>query len=48
MAKKVGKFLLNLAIYLVIVFGILFGMPRFLVWYLHTPYPMAAITSGSM
>lgn len=39
---------MNVAIYFVIIFGIVFGLPRFLSWALHTQYPMAAITSGSM
>ncbi|MEK7630863.1 MAG: signal peptidase I [Patescibacteria group bacterium] len=46
--KRALFFLLNLAVYVAIVAGVLFGLPRFLSWYLHTPYPMAAITSGSM
>ena len=46
--KRVLKFFLNVGIYAAIVVGMLFGLPRFLSWYLETPYPMAAITSGSM
>lgn len=46
--KSFLKFLLNIAIYIGIVAGLLFGLPRFLAWKLGTPYPMAAITSGSM
>src|SRR3989344_8794896 len=46
--KRVLKFLLNVGIYAAIVVGMLFGLPRFLSWSLKTPYPMAAITSGSM
>ena len=50
--KSTGKKLLwgffNAVFYIVIVGAILFGLPRFLSWYLQTPYPMAAITSGSM
>jgi len=42
------RFILNTAVYIGIVAGLLFGLPRFLTWYLETPYPMAAITSGSM
>lgn len=45
---RAWKHALNIAIYLVIIFGIIFGIPRFLTWKLHTTYPMAAITSGSM
>ena len=47
-AKKIGKIFLDIAIYGAIVIGLLYGLPRFLAWYLHTPYPIAAITSGSM
>ena len=46
--KRIGKFFLHLGIYIGIVVAVLFGLPRFLSWYLVTPYPMAAITSGSM
>lgn len=42
------KFVLNLVLYVGIVLGVLIGMPRFLAWKLETPYPLAAITSGSM
>ena len=45
---KAGKFFVELVIYVVIIGGIVWGVPRFLSWYLQTPYPMAAITSGSM
>ena len=34
--------------YVVIVGGTVVGLPKALSWYLETPYPMAAITSGSM
>lgn len=46
--KSFLKFILNMIIYIAIVAGVLIGMPRFLAWYLDTPYPLAAITSGSM
>jgi len=46
--RKWLSFLLNSFVYFAIIFGILIGLPRFLVWKLDTPYPMAAITSGSM
>lgn len=46
--KKAWRKILNAAIYFVIIFGIVFGLPKFLSWSLHTSYPMAAITSGSM
>ena|SRR3989344_6913769 len=42
------RFILNLFVYLAIVAGLIFGLPRLLSWGLNTPYPMAAITSGSM
>lgn len=48
MTQKIIKILINLTIYAAIVAGILFGLPKFLVWYMGTPYPIAAITSGSM
>lgn len=46
--KRAARFTLNLFIYLAIVGGLIFGLPRLLTWALKTPYPMAAITSGSM
>jgi len=46
--SKLKSFLWNFIFYVVIIGGIIFGLPRFLVWKLQTPYPMAAITSGSM
>ena len=46
--KKAWRKILNVVIYFVIIFGIVFGLPRFLTRALDTPYPMAAITSGSM
>lgn len=45
---RVMSHLVNLAVYVLIVAGIVFGLPKFLVWKLHTTSPMAAITSGSM
>jgi signal peptidase I len=35
-------------LYIVVLIGIVLGLPRFLSWSLNTQYPMAAITSGSM
>lgn len=46
--RRLFKFLLNVGIYITIVAALLYGLPRFLSWYLETPYPIAAITSGSM
>lgn len=45
---KIKSALINLVIYSAIIFGIIFGLPQALSWYLDTPYPMATITSGSM
>lgn len=39
---------INLAVYVLILGGIVFGLPKYLVWQFNTSYPMAAITSGSM
>ncbi len=46
--SRAARFILNLFVYLAIIGGLIFGLPRFLTWALETPYPMAAITSGSM
>lgn len=46
--KKVLKIVLELVVYAVIFVGVLYGLPKALSHYLKTPYPMAAITSGSM
>jgi signal peptidase I len=42
------NFFINVVIYIAIVAVLVFGLPRFLSSTLQTPYPMAAITSGSM
>ncbi|MEK7585517.1 MAG: signal peptidase I [Patescibacteria group bacterium] len=42
------KLTLKLVIYFAVVGGLIFGLPRFLSWSLATPYPLAAVTSGSM
>lgn len=42
------RFISNLLIYVLIIGGVVYGLPKFLVWFLDTPYPLAAITSGSM
>ncbi len=42
------KTIINIFTYIAIVAVIVFGLPKFLSYYLETPYPMAAITSGSM
>jgi signal peptidase len=46
--KKFAKILLDTLIYVTIVAGILWGVPKGLSAYLGTPYPMATVTSGSM
>lgn len=46
--KSPLRFLVNALAYILIMGGIVFGLPKFLAWELNTPYPMAAITSGSM
>lgn len=46
--KSFVRSLGNFLVYVAIVLGIVFGLPKFLSWSLDTPYPMAAITSGSM
>lgn len=46
--KKTKSLLVNFLVYVLIVGGIVFGLPRILTKVLNTPYPMAAITSGSM
>ena len=46
--RKTLKVFLNISIYVIIVVGTVYGLPKFLSWFLNTPYPMAAITSGSM
>ncbi len=45
---KTTKFIIDAVVYIVIVVGIVVGLPKFLSWSLKTPFPMAAITSGSM
>ncbi len=42
------KLILNIITYFSLVGGLIFGLPRFLSWSLGTPYPLAAVTSGSM
>jgi signal peptidase I len=46
--KTVFRFIFNTLVYLLIVGGIIGGLPRFLAWKLNTEFPLAAITSGSM
>ena len=42
------KLIWEVIIYVVIVGGIIYGLPKFLSWWLQTPYPLAAVTSNSM
>lgn len=46
--SSLKSFVWDFVFYVVIIGGIIFGLPKILVWALHTEYPMAAITSGSM
>ena len=46
--KKVFKNIIFWAIYLAILVGLIYGIPRGLAYVLKTEHPMASITSGSM
>jgi len=46
--KKLWKSILGWVVYLAILAGLVFGVPRGLAYVLKTDYPMASITSGSM
>lgn len=46
--RRVLRAAVNGIVYVAIIAGITVGIPKFLSWYLDTPYPMATITSGSM
>jgi signal peptidase I len=46
--RILSSFIINFLIYVAIVAGLVLGLPELLSWRLGTPYPMAAITSGSM
>lgn len=46
--RSFGRSLLNGAVYITVMLAIIFGFPKLLSKVLDTPYPMAAITSGSM
>jgi len=46
--KKLWKSILGWFIYLAILAGLVFGVPKGLAYVLKTNYPMASITSGSM
>ena len=46
--ESIKKGFFNVVLYVAIVVGIMWGVPQLLSWNLGTPYPIAAITSGSM
>lgn len=46
--KKIWRIMLEWILYLAILAGLAFGTPRVLAKALHTPYPIASITSSSM
>ena len=46
--RRALRAVVNVVIYIAIIASITVGIPKFLSWYLDTPYPMATITSGSM
>lgn len=47
-ARKLWRGIRSVIIYFIIVISIIIGLPRLLSKTLNTPFPMAAITSGSM
>lgn len=46
--KKIVKDVLSWILYIAILAGLIYGIPKGLVYVLKTDYPMASITSGSM
>jgi signal peptidase I len=46
--KSAARAAVGWAVYLAFLAGVIVGTPRALAYFLDTPYPMAAITSGSM
>jgi signal peptidase I len=46
--KNIAKVLLEWVVYILIFLVIVWGVPKALVYMLHTDYPIASITSGSM
>ena len=46
--KEVWKNLIGWVLYIAILIGLVYGIPRGLVYVLKTEHPMASITSGSM
>lgn len=46
--NKALKTTIGWIVYLAVLFGLVFGIPKGLAFALKTPYPMASITSGSM
>ncbi|OGZ35304.1 MAG: signal peptidase I [Candidatus Portnoybacteria bacterium RIFCSPLOWO2_01_FULL_43_11] len=47
-AKKLLKNIISFLVYLAVLAGLIYGIPKALVYSLETPHPMASITSGSM
>ncbi len=45
---RIFKIIIGTILYILLVVGLIWGMPKGLSYYLNTQYPMAAITSGSM
>lgn len=46
--NKTLKNIIGWVVYIVVLVGLIYGIPKALAYALKTPYPMAAITSGSM
>lgn len=46
--RKIVKSILGWILYIAILAGLIYGVPKGLVYVLKTDYPMASITSGSM
>jgi len=46
--KKIIKEILGWILYIAVLIGLIYGIPRGLIYVLKTDYPMASITSGSM
>jgi signal peptidase len=46
--KKIIKDIIGWILYIALLIGLIFGVPKGLIYVLKTNYPMASITSGSM
>lgn len=46
--KSILRKILGWVIYIIVLIVLIYGIPKAMVYVLDTPYPMAAITSGSM